>query len=75
MGEGITNLSLQKLRVHLPDRGSDLAAGVLAAHHHTQNIVGLGAQWETPPPSRITTDVLDLIFKCAGDVGIPSRGV
>ena len=79
MGKGLTYQARQKLRFQCPDCGADLAAGLIEVHKKMQPVVGMGVragdQWETSPPSRITTDVLDLIFKCAGDVGIPSRGV
>ena len=49
-GEGLTYWVHKRMRVQFPECGADLAAGLLASKLQTYHIVGLGSQWETPPP-------------------------
>ena len=49
MGEGIIYRDRQCLRVQFPECGEDIAAELPAAHLKTQYIIGIIAQWDTPP--------------------------
>ena len=37
------------MRVQCPECAADLEESFLVVHHNTQNIIDMGAQWDTPP--------------------------
>ena len=45
--EGQKYRSRQKLRVQCPECAADLEESFLVVHHNTQNIIDIGAQWDT----------------------------
>ena len=72
--EGLTYLARQRLRVHLPDCGSDLVEGFLSAHRQNQHINGLSAQWKTPPCEG-ASDILGVLYESDVTAGVPSKGL
>ena len=78
-GDGLTYRDHQRLQVKLSDCGVDLMTGLLAVHRQTQHgfsmSIGAGDHWDTPPPSRKSTDVLYVFTERGGTTGLTHRGV
>ena len=77
--EVITYRDRQRLLVKFPDCGMDLTAGFLVVHWQTQPGVGMGVgagdQYETPPPSRLSTNISDLFTDFDKTAVFPRWGV
>ena len=73
-GTGLTFQDYQKPRVRCPDCAADLVVDSLALHRHTQHIVGMSEQRETPPHLRASY-VSRVIYACDRAAGVLVQGV